>query len=450
MRRPHVVPLLTLLTLVTVAGASAQAQQPAFIGMGDSLGEGVQSADSNILTQPNSYLNRIAIQMGVSFPLPVIIGNPLAFIESVAGRSRLFPNFPASDLAVSGATVDSMLNQVAKVPITTEADLVLEPRTGTQMQIAQSLEAPFVACWVGNTDALSAVLAWQQLDASQLTSVAQFTADYATIANDLAAMHSKVVVATIPYVTQVAFLFSREDLIKFLGQDFGLPEGSYTSLPMMLLLKLGLANAATLQNPNYVLDPTEIKTIQQRVDTFNQIIRQHAQAAGFAVADINTLFEQVQQTPPVFDNVAITRRFNGGIFSLDGVHPSNIGHAIVANAFIAAANAQFGMHTPPIGQDQLNQIAATDPFIDWNGNLIVPGRPFTGLLETVGPFLGISGDVNDKPQAHSREVTSGVNPVAGREFLRRYRALKGLPPKEEWGLEEAMSAIGDVFKFWAQ
>ena len=429
--------------LFTIAGTPAGAQTP-FIGMGDSLGEGVQSADANWRTQPNSYLNLVAQQMGAIFPLPLIVGSPLAGIESVVGRARLTPNIPASNLAVSGATVDSMLTQAASLPVTNEADLVLEPRTGTQMQIAQSLKPRFTICWIGNTDALTAAIAWDQLNASQLTPLSQFTADYAQIASDLAGLGGKVVVGTIPNVTQIAFLFSPQDLITFLGSDYGLPAGSYTSLPAMLLLKLGLANASLLQNPDYVLDPTEVATIDQAVTEFNQIITSSAAANGFAVADINSLFTQAQQTPPVFYNVALTRQFNGGLFSLDGVHPSDIGHALVANAFIAAANAKFGMDIPQLNQSQLTQIAAADPFIDWNGGLVVAGRPLAGWLETLGPIVGISGDLNNKPGATPQEAK--IDKAAGQEFMRRYLARKGLPENTPWGPEDAIQAMKEAMK----
>ena len=38
----------------------------------------------------------------------------------------------------------------------------------------------------------------------------------------------------------------------------------------------------------------------------------------------------------------------GGIFSYDGVHPTRFGYAFLANAFIAAINAQFGVEIEPV------------------------------------------------------------------------------------------------------
>jgi phospholipase/lecithinase/hemolysin len=446
MVKTHTLCLSVILLILTLAPTLAQAQTP-LVGMGDSLGEGVQSADADIWTQPNSYLNLVAQQMNVSFPLPWIIDGPLSNIFTVLGRFRLFPNSQAADLAVSGATVDSLLNQAAAQPVTNEADLVLEPGTGTQMQIAQSLKPSFTICWIGNTDALSAVIAWDELNGSQLTPVSQFAADYAQIATDLASTGAKVVVGTIPDVTQIGYLFSPQDLITFLGKDFGLPAGSYTTLPTMLLIKLGLNDGSLLQNPDYVLDAAVVATIQQQVAVYNQIIESNAATYGFAVADIHAAFEQLQQTPPVFYNVALTRQFNGGLFSLDGVHPSDIGHALVANVFIQAANTKFGMRIPQLTETQLTQIAAADPFIDWNGGLVVAGRPLAGLLETLGPFLGISGDLTNKPG--SAEVTPAkIDKAAGQAFMREYLVRKGLPATTAWGPDDAIKAMKEVLTLW--
>src|SRR5579885_1721663 len=111
----------------------AQSTPPPLIGLGDSIGEGVQSADASYRTQPYTYLNWIARQMGVPFTLPLHHGGALTTIYAGTGRTRLDPTLAASNLAVSGADVDSLLNQQATQPVTTETDLVLEPRTGSQM-----------------------------------------------------------------------------------------------------------------------------------------------------------------------------------------------------------------------------------------------------------------------------------------------------------------------------
>jgi hypothetical protein len=101
-----------------------------------------------------------------------------------------------------------------------------------------------VICWIGSKDALRAVTAFDHLDASQLTPVARFTADFQQSSPASRAAGSIPVFASIPDVVDIAFLMDRQDLIRFLGSDNGLPAGSCTTLGAVMLVKLGLANSS--------------------------------------------------------------------------------------------------------------------------------------------------------------------------------------------------------------
>jgi hypothetical protein len=444
----RVVILATILLATSGALTKSQSSATPFIGMGDSLGEGVQSADANTRTQPFGYLNLVGQQLDMTFPLPLIQSGPFGVVGETTNRSRVQASLLASNLAVSGADVDSLLNQQAGTPIGNETDLVLSPRTGSQMQIAELLQSPLTICWIGSNDVMGAVVgAWDHLDGSQMTPVSTFSADYAQIISRLSAWQGKVVVATIPDVTQIGFVFSPQDLVTFLGSDFGLPQGSYTTLPAMLLIKLGLNDGSLLQNPNFVLDAAEVLAIQQQTQQFNQIITTDAAQTGVAVADIGALFSALMSNPPVFDHVTLTNRYLGGLFSLDGVHPSNIGHALLANAFIGAANQAFGTQIPAISSTALLKTALADPFIDWNGGLKVRGRPLAGLLETLGPVLGISGDLLNLPGAPAAAKSSKIDKSLGQAFMQQYLTLKGRPASASWGLTDAIAAMKELFRF---
>jgi hypothetical protein len=54
----------------------------------------------------------------------------------------------------------------------------------------------------------------------------------------------------------------------------------------------------------------------------------------------------------------ITTAFLGGIFGLDGIHPTNTGYALVANQFIAALNTSLALSIPPVDVDS---VGAKDP-----------------------------------------------------------------------------------------
>src|SRR5262249_38036877 len=232
---------------------------------------------------------------------------------------------------------------------------------------AEQLRPARVACWIGNNGVLGAVLAFDHLDASQLTPVTDFRAHFTEIADRLQAMGSAVVFGTIPDVTRIAFLVDRADLIRFLGSDFGLPDGSRTSLVALLLVKLGLDNGSIFSNPDFVLDANELQTILAHVNALNNVIRDVAAAHGMAVADIHAAFDFLATNPPVIAGVPLTTRFLGGMFSLDGVHPSDIGQAFAANIFIDQFNAPYRTKTPLIYNGTLFFLFLTDPFVDKHG-----------------------------------------------------------------------------------
>jgi hypothetical protein len=365
------------------------------MAVGDSLGEGVQSGDASAVTQVYSYANILAYKLGVPFPLPLIQSGAFGTVGDTSSRSRINPALLANNLAVSGATVGSALRERADGIIDTETDLVLRPRQGSQIEIAEALGPIFVACLIGNNDALGAVLAFDHLDASQLTPVAEFAADFQEIVQRLKAAGSVVALGTIPNVTDIAYVLDRQDLLRFLGSDYGLPAGSYTTVPTMMLIKLGLENGSVLQNPDYVLDPNEIAAIRNRIVAFNQIIRETADAEGMPLAEVHAMFEALAAAKPTVFGVQLTSRYLGGLFSLDGVHPSNFGHALLATVFISAINAKYGPVVSHLTSAEVTSLFMTDPFIDKDSDGRVRGRSGAGLIETLGPLLGVSGDSND-------------------------------------------------------
>ncbi len=426
----------------------AHARLPIMLGLGDSISEGVQSADASFRTQPFNYLNLIRKQIGLRFPLPLIKSGPLGVIEDASHRNRIFPFSASANLAVSGADVNSLLNDRADAlneeAIDSETDLVLFPRLGSQIEIAESVGSPFVVCWIGNNDVLSAAISFNQLNASQMTAVKDFETDFNEIKERLIKSGEIIVFANIPDVTNIGFLVDSRDLIRFLGSDFGLGEGNYTSIVVMFLIRLGLDDGSLLQDPDFVLDGEEVGIIRERIRVFNDIIGKAADGIGMPVVDINTLLHEVAARPPVFLGIPITPRFLGGLFSLDGVHPSNIGHAVIANAFIEAINSCFNVCVPSINQEDLREIFLKDPFVDKDDDGKVRGRAGAGMLETLSPFLGISGDKNDFiPEKFPNRFDSRLR----RRFIKQFLSLKGKDPgmASEWKKQDAVSAFREIF-----
>ena len=97
-------------------------------------------------------------------------------------------------------------------------------------------------------------------------------------------------------------------------------------------------------------------TIQQ----YNQIIDGVAASVQAPVVDLYGLVNQLAAFGYEVNGNLLTTQYLGGLFSLDGVHPTNTGYALMANAFISVMNRDFHALIPPIAVDQ---VAATDPLI---------------------------------------------------------------------------------------
>ena len=77
---------------------------------------------------------------------------------------------------------------------------------------------------------------------------------------------------------------------------------------------------------------------------FNQTIEALAQQYNLGFVDANGILRVLSDTGiPLSDGSLLTSTYaTGGAFSLDGVHPSPRGSAIIANAFLEAMANRFG------------------------------------------------------------------------------------------------------------
>ena len=101
------------------------------------------------------------------------------------------------------------------------------------------------------------------------------------------------------------------------------------------------------QNPwpdALVLDADEIDVAQTAITSFNSVIAQAVSSHGFALFDANAFLADVAVNgyDPGEGLPMLTADYiSGGLFSLDGVHPTNIGYAVVANKMIDVLNEKF-------------------------------------------------------------------------------------------------------------
>jgi lysophospholipase L1-like esterase len=99
-----------------------------------------------------------------------------------------------------------------------------------------------------------------------------------------------------------------------------------------------------------VLTAAETLEVKTATDAFNASILAIANAKGLAFVDANALLNQVASPAGVSAGVFTVRStfVTGGGFSLDGVHPSQRGYALIASKFMEAINTTYGSNFSPV------------------------------------------------------------------------------------------------------
>lgn len=251
-----------------------------------------------------------------------------------------------------------------------------EVGTKSYLEFASGRNHTFFSFWLGNNDALGYATNGavdEGNGTTGLTSLPVFTAMYNNFINALTANGQKGVVATIPDVTAVPFFttVTREALLAATGgaatdlyietktevrpatdQDmFVLPFSSagLLGVPNDLDIPYGFHPLNPIED-KYVLDQNEVAEVKARVNEFNAVIKQVAKSKSLAVADVHAFLNMLKDNPNYgINGVRINSTFiTGNAFSLDGIHLTPMGNAVVANLFIDAVNEEYNTTIPKV------------------------------------------------------------------------------------------------------
>ena len=366
--------------------------------LGDSLTAGYQSGSLVDTQQVHGWPPLVATQAQFSISLPLIaypgapnvlkltsLGPP-PVIVTVAGMTTGRDDFSTqpTDLAVPGAFVNDVLNTVALVnPAPGQQQLnqlVLGyPGLGYGQVLSQSgfavdAQPTTIFLWIGSNDALVADLTGTP---ATMTSTADFTSQYTALIQLLSTKTSAhLVIGNVPDVTLVPYLQPAAAVlaqysavthipVATLSALFGITTGDFVTPAGLTQIPAILAGTQTTKISDAgVLTAAEAATVKQQVAAYNSVIATQAKNVGATLVDINALFNQVAANGVTINGVTGTTAFLGGIFSLDGIHPTNTGYALIANYFIDAMNAAFSTKIPDVA---LGPVAASDPL--WPPNL---------------------------------------------------------------------------------
>lgn len=249
-----------------------------------------------------------------------------------------------------------------------------EAGTKSYQQFVANRNHTFFSFWLGNNDVLGYATNGAVNDnpagTTVLTSLATFRAVYTQFITQLTANGQKGVVATIPDVTSIPYFttVTRKALLDAASAASGqtvtnlfittktnpsrpATDNDLFVLPFSSSGLLGNTNGSPAPyglHPNrpiedkYVLDAEETASIKTHINELNKVIKEIATSKNLAVADANAFLTRLKNGIN-YNGVGISSAFiSGNAFSLDGIHLTPMGNAVMANLVIEAINAKYG------------------------------------------------------------------------------------------------------------
>ncbi|AXO80532.1 G-D-S-L family lipolytic protein [Olleya aquimaris] len=114
-------------------------------------------------------------------------------------------------------------------------------------------------------------------------------------------------------------------------------------LPQALAGQFSVEGVSLPLEDKWVLLPSEQDEIQIATDAYNATIANVANTKGLALVDLNGILSQASSTGIMFDDYNLTTNLvTGGLVSLDGIHLTARGYALMANKFLEAIDLTYG------------------------------------------------------------------------------------------------------------
>ncbi len=366
--------------------------------IGDSLSAGFQNGSLLDTQQPNGWASLVATQAKFKLDLPLIappgvpavlelvsVGPPVV-TQQASGTSngRDDNSLQPYDLAVPGHKLNDLITAAPTAAPTTAQDIMTDLVLGfplgnskSQLDQAIALTPTALFVWTGNNDALDADSSGSP---SSMTDVATFTTQYTHLLTTLRSKtKATLIVANIPDVTAIPYLTPADTVTSEFATATGLTQAqSAAALGIQsgdLVNATGLGqvqNAAdalkngktpTPLSDSGFLNAAEITQVQTIIGQYNAVIQKEVSAVGGTLVDMHAFFQTLDQNGITINGYKATTGFLGGIFSLDGDHPTNTAYALIANQFIDTMNSKL---KTTIADVDTAAIAKADPLFGPN------------------------------------------------------------------------------------
>lgn len=370
-----------------------------YVAIGNSLSSGQQSGGVVESYQRYSFPNLIAGQLGTSSFVQPLIPSPgtgtfmvlksITPLSIVTGESVVTPPSnsthpaPYHNLGIPGAILYDAIDESSILDRAQQRGnpyylLYMRDQAlfgKSLIEQALKLKPTVMTFWLGANDVLGYVAsggtrgtntgAGGGTPQTLPTEAVVFRTLYATALNAIktASPSTKVIVGTIPNPTVIPFctvvprqIPNPQNPTQLLSIYYKRKDGSVQTVGsedyVLLTAQAQFARGFGLTPLNplesaYVLDKDEIAIANAAINDFNTIIKEEATKVGYAVADVASAFDGIARDGYHAAGESYSFAYiSGGLFSLDGVHPTSRGHGVLANIFIEAMNKAYGANIP--------------------------------------------------------------------------------------------------------
>ncbi|WP_026475551.1 SGNH/GDSL hydrolase family protein [Alkaliflexus imshenetskii] len=362
---------------------------------GKSAGTTVIDQSGNI----NGYFE-LKVVGGALRPVPTV-GDKTVFSQLIGSEA------PFNNMSVPGAKSFHLLAPAFSNPVGGNPFFVRfakQPGVSSVISDALKLEATFFSLWIGGNDVLTYALSGGTSDI--ITPLESFQMALSTLITELTMLGSKGVIANIPDIDALPYFnlvpynalplsqvqadqlnaayaqynlaangAGRPAIVFVAGQNaMVIADPKMTDMPTQLRFRQIKANEKFLMNlptdkiategwgsqvpvpANYTLDADDLQKIKAATTGYNEIIKTLATENGLAFVDINELMNQIKAGLVVDGHTYSNNFVTGGVLSLDGIHATPRGYAIIANEFIRAINNTYKASVPLVNVNDYSTV----------------------------------------------------------------------------------------------
>ena len=369
-----------------------------YVSIGTSISEGWQSDGVVYSSQVNAWPALLARQAMVQFGTPQIQGPgcnppliaPLQLSRRLVGSAAapstqcapLFAgiDLPQNNVAISGALTTEALNRAASAtPASTRDSLYARTLAVGQTQVTAMLsqDPTFVSVELGANEVLGAATSGLLVPGATYVPYAAWEPEYVKVIDSVKKTGARALLVTVPLVGSIPSMRTGAEIWAVRAQyaafnvavsadcETGAGSTNVIFTPQLALRKVAEGRGRAAQGlgpatlscanvvgatPDYILTPADTATINGIVRQMNVRITDLANANNYALLDANEVLAFIVGARAPY---SLTAQLScnipyGQYISLDGVHPSNQGHILIANAAAEAVNEHYGFEIPTI------------------------------------------------------------------------------------------------------